>query len=344
VGKGYRLPSADPAARVDWPAAFGTRFAVFVDTEEEFDWSSPFRRDARGTGHMAAMPATHARFAAAGVPLTFLVDHPIATCPRSVEVLRRLLEDGGSAIGTQLHPWVNPPFEEQLNRANSFAGNLPPALEAAKLRMLTDAIADAFGERPIVYRAGRYGIGPTTFETLAALGYRIDSSMRAGYDYSGEGGPDFSLVGNHGFRVGQLVELPLTTVFTGGARSGGARLYRALGRVPRGRGLAARLGLLSRIALTPEDMPLAEAQEAVRIAVGEGVRLLNFSFHSPSVEPGHTPYVRDAGDLAAFHHWWEAMLALLARLGIAPASLADIVEATCGGAPSSATAAGAGGL
>jgi len=344
---GWRVVAPDPSALVAWPDDFGTRFAVFVDTEEEFDWNAPLAREGHGTRHMAVLPAAHARLAGQGAALTYLIDHPIATCPRALEVLRGLLADGRTGIGTQLHPWVTPPFDEEVSPFNSFAGNLPPALEAAKLARVTVAIEQGLGVRPAIYRAGRYGLGPHTLAALAALGYRADTSMRAGYDYRTAGGPDFSAVPCHAFRTGPgggLVELPLTTVFTGGARRGGAGLYRRLGLIPRGRGLAARLGLLARVALTPEDMPLRDALEAIRIAAGEGVRLLNFSFHSPSIEPGHTPYVRDAADLAAFHRWWEAAFALLARLGIAPASLAEILDAACGTPAVSARAAGAGGL
>ncbi|WP_448664584.1 polysaccharide deacetylase family protein [Sphingomonas sp. CJ20] len=344
--RGYRVPPPQgPALR--WPDAFGTRFTVFVDTEEEFDWGGPLRPDAQGTSHVAAIPAAHARFAALGIAPSYLIDHPIAVCPRAGEVLRRALEDGRSAVGTQLHPWVNPPFDEIINGFNSFAGNLPIGLEAAKLQVLTDAIERAVGVRPIAYRAGRYGIGPNSIATLARLGYRIDTSMRASYDYSREGGPDFSAIGNHAFRAGALVELPLTTVFTGRLRRGGNALHRRLGAVPRARGIAARLGLLSRVALTPEDMPLADALEAIRVAVGEGVRLLNFSFHSPSLEPGHTPYVRSAADLAAFYRWWDGVAATLATLGVANASLGEIcaaIDSTCGAGQTSARGVVAGGL
>jgi len=349
-GQGYRVPAPAPDALIAWPDAFGTRFCVFVDTEEEFDWAAPFSREAFGTRAIAALPAAHARFVDHGVPLTYLADYPVASAPVAVEILARLIEDGRSTLGTQLHPWVNPPFEEEIGDLNSFAGNLALALEGAKLTLLTDTITRNFGTRPIVYRAGRYGIGPNTLRLLAELGYRVDSSMRPAYDYSSEGGPDFSRISNHAFRAspdGAMLELPLTTVFTGGVRAGGAGLYRRLSRIPHARGVAARLRLLSRVALTPEDMPLDEAMEAVRVAVGEGVRLLNFSFHSPSVEPGHTPYVRDQADLAAFHHWWERIFALLAGLGVAPASLSEIVaaaDAACGAAQPSASAAGAGGL
>ncbi|MES2054798.1 MAG: polysaccharide deacetylase family protein [Pseudomonadota bacterium] len=327
IGSIYRPAPPAAADRVIWPDNFGTRFTIMVDTEEEFDWSAPLSRDARTVSAIRALPEGHRRFADRGVPLTYLIDHPIATNPVSIDVLREVLADGRSAIGTQLHPWVSPPFDEELTPANSFAGNLPASLEAAKLDILTDAITQGFGAAPRVYRAGRYGIGPATAALLASRGYRIDSSMRAAYDYSAEHGPDFRAIGNHAFHLGEVMELPLTTVFIGAARRGAASLYDALGRIPKGRGLFARAGLLSRVALTPEDMPLADALEAIAVAVGQGVQVLNFSFHSPSLAPGHTPYVRDTKDLAAFHHWWDKVLANLDRRGVRAASLDELISA-----------------
>jgi len=328
--RGYRVPPPPAADMVDWPAEFGTRFTVFVDTEEEFDWNAPFTRDRHGVSHVTALPETHRRFADRGIPLAYMVDYPIATDPRAIEILRGLVADGVSTIGTQLHAWVNPPFDEILSPANSFAGNLPESLEAAKLDALTGAITAAFGVVPVAYRAGRYGIGPATLGLLAARGYLLDSSMRSAHCYTDEGGPDFAAIGNRAFRTGPagaLLEVPLTTVFTGLARRAGIGLYNALGRVPKGRGVFARSHMLSRVALTPEQMPLADAREAVAVALGEGLRLLNFSFHSPSIVPGHTPYVRDAADLAAFHGWWDRILDDLGRRGVAPASLAEIIDA-----------------
>jgi hypothetical protein len=323
----YRPPRPTDAQRVVWPEDFGTRFTVFVDVEEEFDWTAPLDRRNRATTAMAAFPEAHRRFADRGVALTCMVDYPIATDPASVEILAHVVEDGRSEIGTQLHAWVNPPFADGAPPGSSYAGNLPRISESAKLETLTRAITAAFGSAPRVYRAGRYGIGPNSFALLAGLGYRIDSSVRPGYDYSADGGPDFSMADAGAYRSGGIVELPLTTVFTGHARRAGPRLYRALGRIPKGRGVFARARLLSRIALTPEDMPIVDALEAVAVAAGEGVRLLNLSFHSPSLPPGHTPYVRDAADLKRFHDWWTTMLDEFNRRGIRNASLDEIVVA-----------------
>lgn len=301
-----------------------------VDTEEEFDWNAPLDRANRATRAMAALPAAHARFAARGIGITYLVDHPVATSPLAVAILRDLMTDGRSAIGAQLHPWVNPPHDEAVSQYNSYLGNLPVTLQATKIDVLTDAIERAFAVAPLIFRAGRYGLGKDTAALLAARGYRIDSSVRAHYDYSPGGGPDYSRVDSHAFRIdsrGEMAELPLTTVYTGRFRRHGRNWHSRLCRIPGGGGIAARLGLLSRIALTPEDMPLADALEAVRVAIDDGVRLLNLSFHSPSVMPGNTPFVRDAAGLAAFHRWWDAVLDLLESRGVRAASHDEILDA-----------------
>lgn len=323
---------------MSWPKDWGQRFTLFVDVEEEFDWSTPFSREARAVTAVPVLLPFAERFAGRGVGVTYMCDYPVATDPAAAEVLRRIAALPGAEIGTQLHPWVNPPFDEPLSTHASYAGNLPEALEAAKLDVLTDAITAAVGATPRAYRAGRYGIGPNTIRLLAKRGYRVDTSVRAGFDYRADGGPDFRQVGAAATWLdGGLIELPLTTVFTGAARRLGGPLYQAASRLSHAPGLLARTGLVSRVPLTPEGVPVAEALEAIRVAVGEGLRILNFSFHSPSLAPGHTPYIRDAADLARFHAWWDEVLAVLDRLGVRPASLAELLAA-CDPARASATA------
>jgi hypothetical protein len=45
------------------------------------------------------------------------------------------------------------------------------------------------------------------------------------------------------------------------------------------------------------------------------------------VEPGHTPFVRDAADLRDFWAWWDGMFDLLARRGVTSASVDELLEA-----------------
>lgn len=328
------LPPPD-AAYLDLPDSFGRRVAVFVDTEEEFDWTKPLSRDERSTTAAASLPIIQQRMQSFGVQPVYLIDHPIATDERCVATLRDYQDAGACAVGTQLHPWVNPPFNEDVNKLNSFAGNLPTVLERAKLAVLTDAIENGVGRRPKVYRAGRYGVGPNTANLLSELGYKADVSVRATFDYGGEGGPDFSDIRPLPYRVGRsgLVELPLTAGYVGPLRGYGRSLFGAAGQMARGRGILARAGLLKRVALTPEGMPLADAVELIDRLLDDGQRLFSISFHSPSIEPGHTPYVRDARDLQLFHAWWDGVFGHCARRAIEPASIEQCLDAIAAARP-----------
>jgi hypothetical protein len=259
-----------------------------------------------------------------------MVDYPVATTPESVAVIRSLAENAGATIGAQLHPWVNPPFIERVETRNSFPGNLPRALERAKIEALTEAISENFGSRPIVYRAGRYGVGPNTEALLDELGYQLDVSVRPFFDYSEEGGPSFKGIRPQLYWTGgeqRLLELPLTSAFTGGLRWIGESVFGIAAGIPRMNGILARTSLLGRVALTPEGIPLDDAIKAIRVLIDEGTQIFSISFHSPSVEPGHTPYVRSDADLAHFYAWWDGVLSALSKAGVMPIGVEDVVAA-----------------
>jgi hypothetical protein len=136
-------PPAKAAAR--FAEGFGQRVLLTVDTEEEFDWNAPFRRDGHGLSHLAAIPRFQRFCEGIGAHPVYLVDWPVVRDPQAVAIIGDAVRRGTAEVGIQLHPWVNPPFEEEVSARNSFAGNLPPALEAAKFGILRDAIEAAFG-------------------------------------------------------------------------------------------------------------------------------------------------------------------------------------------------------
>lgn len=309
---------------------FGTRFMLFVDTEEEFDWNAPFSRAATSVTALAGMARGQAYFAAAGAKPIYVTDYPVIDSDAAAAMMGQWLADEAADVGAHLHPWVNPPHLEEVTAANSYAGSLPEALERAKLEALSERIADRFGRRPIVYRAGRYGVGPNSARLLEEAGFRLDSSVRSRFDYSGQHGPDFRGMPLNPYWAGpgrQLVELPLSTAFVGMLRGGGERLYRAAQSMGPLAGAVARAGMLSRVPLTPEGVPVADAIRAIDALIDEGARVLNFSFHSPTLEPGHTPYVRDDADRVAFYRWWDKVLNHLARRSVRPATLDQLLQA-----------------
>lgn len=285
---------------------------VVVDTEEEFDWARPLARENRGATNLKAQHRAHKLFDRYGLVPTYVIDHPVATSPDGYGPLSELLADKRCEIGAHLHPWVNPPFDEAVNNRNSYPGNLPRALEREKLTRLTDAIAERFGFRPTVYKAGRYGVGPATTDTLDALGYRIDASVVPMTDFTPEDGPDFSACDARPYWFGpggRMLEVPLSVTYVGALSAQAARLYPTLagsfGRRLHVPGMLARLGILERLKLTPEGADHAEHRALTETMRARGHRVFSFTYHSPSLAPGNTPYVRDEAGLNRFLDTFE---------------------------------------
>ena len=192
---------------------------VMVDTEEEFDWGSAYSRDNWRVGSsISNLWRLQDGLSAHRIKPTYVVDYAIANDDRSVETIGAFYQAGQCEIGAHLHPWINPPFVEELSVRNSFAGNLPRQIEADKLQVLRDAIRSRFGIAPRVYRAGRYGIGPNTHRTLCDLGFRVDSSVVPFTDFSGGEGPNFTADTHDLFFNEGILQIPLTCGFIGVAR------------------------------------------------------------------------------------------------------------------------------
>ena len=312
-------------------SALGTpRFVLTVDTEEEFDWTKPFVRDGYGTSHLKSLPRFQSLCSDHNVVPCYLVDFPITEDGFGVDLLAGYAHSGLAEIGVQLHPWVNPPFDEDLSAFNSYACNLPESLERAKLSCLHAAIVGRFDVRPDAYRAGRYGAGHNTAQILTDLGIAIDTSVRSRFSYAAQGGPDYTYhpVNPYWINRGNVLELPLTTVFGGAMRSAGNVVFGRWFNSHAARSALARSGMVERIALTPEGISLPKALEGIDLAIAEGVKVINLSFHSPSLAVGHTPYVRDEGQLQQLYDWFAGVFAHLEAAGVRPTTMAEIKRAS----------------
>ncbi|MEO9633848.1 MAG: polysaccharide deacetylase family protein [Parasphingorhabdus sp.] len=322
-----------PDQHVIWPDKFGRHFLISIDTEEEFDWNAPFQRDGHTTISVPMLKKFQEFIEKYRIKPVYFIDYSIVEDDDAASFLRAVAENESAEIGVHLHPWINPPFEEEVNNYNSFAGNLPKELEEKKLVALRDVIRDKIGVTPTIYRAGRYGIGPHTMDLLLKHGFVMDSSIRSGFDYSGQGGPDFLGVGSEPFWWGgdnKLLEVPLTTVYSGLLRKQGRLAAPIMQKSPLISAVLSKTQMIGRIPLTPEGVSARETKEAIDIALDDGLRLLVFSFHSPSLSPGHTPYVRTAEDLDGFYDWWREVIEHLEMRGVKPIDIDRLVKAASG--------------
>lgn len=311
--------------------------AVVVDTEEEFDWSRSHDRGATSVRAMRWITRGQEICDRYGIVPTYLVDYPVATQAEGYEPLRGIHASGRALIGAHVHPWVNPPHDEVVCATNSYPGNLPRELEEEKLRRVSKAIESNFGSRPRIYKAGRYGVGPNTAEILEEQGFEIDLSVCPSFDWRADGGPDYSRVHALPFWFGRrrrMFGLPASSAFTGSLAALGPLIERHVRspllerlRVP---GVLARLGIYDRLRLSPEGFTSTEHRKVTRALLRRGVRTFTWSFHSPSLDPGHTPYVRSGADLErfldSFRRYFDYFFGELGGVAMTPVEIKQHLE------------------
>lgn len=317
------------------------KLIVVIDTEEEFNWSELVSRDNKSVLAMRSITRIQEVFDEYGITPVYVVDYPVASQRTGYELLQEINADGRCLIGAHLHPWVNPPHQESVNQRNSFPGNLPRELESSKLQILGDCIESSFGSRPTIYKAGRYGVGPNTAEILEEQGYKVDLSIRAHADFSNIDGPNFSYSSAWPFWFGkhrQLLEVPVASGFSGLFRRWGASLHTMALRPSlqrfRVRGIMKRIGLLKKLDLSPEASSLSELTTLVPILHADGLKVFGFAFHSPSLEPGNTPYVTSNAELEQFvarcRGFFEWFLGDFGGIASQPLEIRNSLKDSCG--------------
>ena len=281
-----------PVANDDPP-----RLYIVVDTEAEFDWSKGFDRGQTKVSAMSEQQPAQAIFDGYGARPIYVVDYAVASQPDGYGPLREIFDRRGCAIGAHLHPWVNPPFEEDVSDFHSFGGNLPPGLEERKLTALVETIREGFGVSPLFFKAGRYGIGRNTINILHRLGFAVDFSLLPLADLRARGGPDFRFAEARPYRAGAegMLSLPMTRGQLGLLAPLPPVLHGALHSKRAAKwhlpGILSGMRLANTVTLTPEGVPAREQIRLIDRLMRRGCRTFVLHYHSPSLA-GHTPYVR----------------------------------------------------
>ena len=314
------------------------RLIVSVDTEED-NWGPSDQR--LSAGNVNEIPRFHALCERLGLRTTYFTTYQVAARPSVAAILRELGASGRVELAAHLHPWSTPPYATSGNEP-SMLNRYPPEIQLAKLRTLTDMHGEAFGARPVSFRAGRFGLGMATVQCLIQSGYRVDSSVTPLLSWEAfDGGPDFlgapysayHLDGRGDVRRpvtdGALMEVPLSVGFT---RFGAQHWDRmaTLMRQPAARGLflpslGARTGIVRRAILSPETNSVAEMLAVSERLVASGASHLHVFFHSSTLRPGLTPFVRSRSDLDRFYTRIERFVEGLAQIGrVVPATVGEV--------------------
>ena len=108
--------------------------SVVVHTEEEFDWARGFDRGITGVSHMQHIGRVQDLCDAAGIITTYVIDYPIADQENGSRLLKEYAASGRALIGAHLHPWVSPPYTEEVCAAIPTLGTLLASWSARSWR------------------------------------------------------------------------------------------------------------------------------------------------------------------------------------------------------------------
>jgi hypothetical protein len=315
------------------------KLIITVDTEED-NWTSWSATD-NSVENIEQIIPLQKLFDRYGAKPTYLISYPVANNPRSVQILRRILEEGRCEIGMHCHPWNTPPVKaaQEIGEQDTMLCNIPADLVYDKLSHLDDAIYKNFRIKAQSFRAGRWGFGPSVARALCRLDYRFDTSVTPYVNWERYKGPDFSGFGPESFRFtaqgieeksesGFLVEIPVTIgvhhCSIHHLQKWIKTLRKTLARRARFYGIWKRLTFMNTVWLSPE---LTGPGDMIRLAnrmKKKNASFLNFTFHSVSLQKGLGPFVKTKEEESRFLQNIECFLRFACDAGWQRITLRDL--------------------
>ena len=306
---------------------------VGIDTEGDNQWDAEARRNQRFE-NIYALSRLHELFERHGARPTYVITHPVASDPRSAEVLRGLLARGNCEIGAHHHAWETPPCTAADVARHPYASMLPREQFDAQLVALTAAISAATGRAPVSYRSGRFGFSADHVAALERCGYLVDSSVAPLFYESHKGGPEFVeapltpyfLAYDSATEAGSsgVLELPISVALN---RRLPKAIQYAYARAPKPyttKRILRGLRLLRMRWLRPSYSSVDDMMALARDLARRNEPLLNLLFHSSEGIVGGSPYNRTQAELDAFCDRLERFVAFATReLHAVPVTFAE---------------------
>ena len=282
-----------------------TYLVITIDTEEEGLWTGMYRRRNNTVRNIEFLPRLQSLFDRYSVTPTYLVDYPVATDHQSVRILRDILSQKKCEIGAHLHPWCNPPFEDDDCAHN----HLGPQLQWEKLRTLVEVIQENLGIRPLSYRAGRWQFSEATLIPLERLGFLVDTSVTPLWKWERNTAISHFRAPRYPYLLARtdickpgestILEVPVTITFNKAIPRSLELWIVSTPGIFHLMGILKKFGL-RRIWLRPGNLTLQEMRTAADCVMQNGGPILNIMFHSSEIMPGASPYNETHKDVEDF--------------------------------------------
>ena len=186
--------------RAGGPPGGGTpALLITIDTEGDNLWARPKNVTTRNALFLPRFQALCERH---GCKPVYLTNYEMVRCLEFVEFARDAIRRGRAEVGMHLHAWNSPPayaLTPDDGFHQPFLPEYPDHVLEAKVRFLTELLADTFDAPVVSHRAGRWSFDHRYARALIANGYLADCSVtpRVSWcetlgDPAGGGGADYS--------------------------------------------------------------------------------------------------------------------------------------------------------
>lgn len=315
-------------------------FIVTIDTEED-QWIEYSRSD-YSLENIKQIPELQSLFESYGIRPTYLIDYPVASTKDSAKILKKILDRNQCEIGSHCHPWNTPPFTEDINSQNSMLSNLSKNLQYEKLKNLTEIIQNRFEIRPRSFRAGRWGYDKIVAENLNELEYKIDTSLTPFMNWNIYNGPNDEGSPLQPFffdpqnimkpiEKGKLFEIPVTIGFNRHNFQISHKITKWFSVNPLLKkyllGASSRLHILRKIWLSPELSDDSDMVKLIQIYSSQDYNCFNLMFHSNSLLPGASPFVKNNEEKTMFLEILAKVFKFVNTKNIQPVTTSEFLKA-----------------
>jgi hypothetical protein len=318
------------------------KLIITVDVEADNQWSFDGRISVE---NLRCLPRFQSLCEFHGFVPTYLVAYECLQDQDTVASMRGWQERGSAEVGSHLQPWTTPPFTDDEKRdpaMQAFPCELPEDDFVRKLENLTAEIERSMGRAPRSFRAARWGMSGPMLPQLLRLGYVADCSVTPKISWQdmpglpgGPGGPDFRRAPVAPYwpseadickpGCGEIVEVPVTLLYTGSFVSEGSRLARWFSCLEEGtlkRILNRSIFKGKWLRIGPESR-FQDWEALYRAAQRSGLEVLEFMIHSSELMPGCSPLVRTGKDAEAVMEIFSAMLEYFRCRGVTGCTLEE---------------------
>jgi hypothetical protein len=303
-------------------------FLITIDTEGDDLWSAPRQITTRNAQFLPRFQALCERY---HLLPTWLTNHEMVQDPAYRAFAQDLLQRGQGEVGMHLHAWNSPPLHHQLSdddfRYHPYLLEYPQAVMAAKVRVLTANLEEAFGQKMVSHRAGRWAFDEHYAQILVEHGYRVDCSVtpfvswrKALGNPKGAGGSDYRHFPAHHYfmdlqaihRPGEspLLQVPVS-IRRGPAFAFSATLQQWEKRAALGVRVIRRLWPEVRW-LRPNGRNFSTMRGIVAEIVARQEPYAELMLHSSELMPGGSPTLRTAQQIEGLYRDLERLFAFVA--------------------------------